>query len=258
MLKTALVFEDHFRATPRPWVVAPARDNAFARAERSLWLAYQPIVRCHDRQVIAHEALVRSEEPRLGDPLSLFEAAGRKGRRAQLGRRIRRVVAGELFRVPGDLFVNLAAEDLLDPELFDSSGPLAPFAGRVVLEITEQSPLDGIPNLSGRLTRLRELGFRVAVDDLGAGHSGHMNLAILEPEVVKIDAGLVRQIDRDPERRDVIRQILKLCRKLHAVVVAEGVETEAERDVLVALGVDALQGYLLARPSRDLPATVRW
>jgi EAL domain-containing protein (putative c-di-GMP-specific phosphodiesterase class I) len=272
MLKPQFVSEDHLREPPtgyvasvtqrrhdgrRSWLVLPAREGAFGRAMRSLWLAYQPIVRCSDHQVMAHEALVRSDEPLMADPLALFHAAERKGRRAPLGRRIRRIAAGDLVRVPGDVFLNLGPEDLLDPELYDGGGPLARFATRIVLEITEHAPLNGVPNLSGRLQRLRDLGFRLAVDDLGAGYSGHVNLAILEPEIVKIDAALVRGIDRDAGRRDVIRSLTKLCGKLHSFVVAEGVETIAERDILVSLGCDALQGFLLARPERE-PPPISW
>jgi EAL domain-containing protein (putative c-di-GMP-specific phosphodiesterase class I) len=214
-------------------------------------------VRCSDRRTIAHEALMRSEEPRLSDPLTLLRAADRKSRRAKLARRIRRVVALDWARLEGDVFLNLTASDLLDGELFDPWGPLAPIASSIVLEITEQAPLDGVPNLSWRLLRLRELGFRLAVDDLGAGYSGNINLAVLEPEFVKIDGALVRGADRDTERRDLIRSIVKLCGKLGAQVIAEGVETASERDVLVALGCDALQGFVFARPSRD-PQPVAW
>jgi EAL domain-containing protein (putative c-di-GMP-specific phosphodiesterase class I) len=272
MLKPLFVSEDHFCEPPpgtlargprrraderRPWLGLAPREGAFGRAMRSLWLAYQPIVRCHDRRVIAHEVLVRSDEPLLGDPLALFHAAELKGRRAPLGRRIRRLIACDLVRVSGDVFINLGPEDLLDPELYDGGGPLTPFASRIVLEITEHAPLDGVPNLSGRLQRLRDLGYRLAVDDLGAGYSGHVNLAILEPEIVKLDAALVRGIDQDAGRRDVVRSITKLCGKLRSFVIAEGVETIGERDALVSLGCDALQGFLLARPERE-PPPVRW
>ncbi len=272
MLKPLFVSEDHFCEAPpalvtrgarrgqdarAPWLALAPREGAFGRAMRSLWLAYQPIGRCHDRRVIAHEALVRSDEPLLCDPLALFHAAELKGRRAPLGRRIRRLIACDLVRIPGDFFINLGPEDLLDPELYDGGGPLAPFASRVVLEITEHAPLDGVPNLSGRLQRLRDLGFRLAIDDLGAGYSGHVNLAILEPEIVKLDAALVRGIDQDAGRRDVVRSLTKLCGKLRSFVVAEGVETIGERDALVSLGCDALQGFLLARPERE-PPPVCW
>jgi EAL domain-containing protein (putative c-di-GMP-specific phosphodiesterase class I) len=155
------------------------------------------------------------------------------------------------------VFVNVDDEDLLDGELVGGGGALADFASRVVLEITERAQLDRIPHLSGRLTRLRDQGFRLAIDDLGAGYSGNVNLAILEPDVVKLDMALVRGVDRETSNRDVVRSVIRLCKKLRCVIVAEGVETEAERDTLVELGCDALQGFLLARPAR-VPLPVRW
>jgi EAL domain-containing protein (putative c-di-GMP-specific phosphodiesterase class I) len=231
-------------------------DGAFVRALRSLWLAYQPIVRARDGAPLAHEALVRSDEPALGDPVALFDAAGRRSRRRRLSRAIRARLSADLASFPGDVFTNLGPEDLEDEALYDRRGPLAPFARRVVLEITEQAPLDRVPDLTGRIARLRDLGYRLAVDDLGAGYSGHVSLAILEPEIVKLDMSLVRGVDRDPARREVVRSTARLCRRLGSLVVAEGVETTAERDTLVELGCDALQGYFFARPSRlPLPFT---
>jgi EAL domain-containing protein (putative c-di-GMP-specific phosphodiesterase class I) len=232
-------------------------DAAFARALRSLWLAYQPIVRVSDRSVLAHEALVRTDEPALGDPLALLEAAGRRPRRYRVGRAVRTRVGADLPSLSGDVYMNLLPEDLEDATLFDAGGPLAPHAGRVVLEITEQAPLDRVRDLSGRIARLRDLGYRFAVDDLGAGYSGHVNLAILEPEVVKLDMSLVRRIDRDAARREVVRSTARLCRRLGSLVVAEGVETAAERDTLIELGCDALQGFLFARPAR-VPSKPAW
>jgi len=231
--------------------------RTFGRALSSLWMAYQPIVRCSDRRVIAHEALVRSDEPSLGDPLALFQAADRLGQRVRLGREIRALLVGDLVDIPGDVYMNLNADDLLVAEVYDRRGRLAELAPRLVLEITEQAPLDLIPDVSGRITRLRDLGFRLAVDDFGAGYSGHLNLAILEPDVVKLDMSLIRRVDCDIGRRDAVRSMTRLCRKLRSLVVAEGVETCGERDALVALGCDALQGFLLARPARR-PASVAW
>jgi EAL domain-containing protein (putative c-di-GMP-specific phosphodiesterase class I) len=224
-------------------------EDAFARALDSLWLAYQPIVRASDGAVIAHEALVRSDEPSLADPLALFGAARTRKGRLRLGRRIREVLAADLSAIPGDVYANLGADELSDAALFDRRGPLAPFAERVVLEITEHAPLDAVPDLTGRLARLRALGFRFAVDDLGAGYSGHLHLAILEPQVVKLDMSLVRGVDRDPARRDLVRSAARLCQRLGSLVVAEGVETAAERDALQTTGCDALQGFFFGAPA---------
>ena len=100
---------------------------------------------------------------------------------------------------------------------------------------------------------LRRLGYRIAVDDLGAGYAALGALAMLEPDVVKLDMSLVRDLDRHPTKRRVVGAIATLCRELGSKVVAEGVETAIERKVLVELGIDLLQGYLFAKPARGFP-----
>jgi EAL domain-containing protein (putative c-di-GMP-specific phosphodiesterase class I) len=236
---------------------APGAARAFARALGSLALFYQPIVRWNDRRVVAHEALVRSGEPGLELPGSLFGLARELGRERELGRRIREQLAHDLETLEGEVFTNLDAGDLFEAELYTARSPLAPFADRLVLEITERASLEIVPDIRGRVAALRELGFRVAVDDLGAGYSGLTSLAVLEPEVVKLDMSLVRRVDAEPTRRHVIRSLVRLCAKLRCLVVAEGVETRRERDALLSIGCDVLQGYLFAQPAR-CPPPVAW
>ena len=119
---------------------------------------------------------------------------------------------------------------------------------RVVLEITERATLEGISDVAGRISRLRALGYRIAVDDLGAGYAGLNYFASVAPDIVKIDMSLTRNLDIDAVRATVVRSLVALSRDLGMLVVAEGVETRGERDALVEIGCDYLQGYLLARP----------
>src|SRR5207249_3254913 len=98
---------------------------------------------------------------------------------------------------------------------------------------------------------------RIAVDDLGAGYAGLSSFAQLEPEVVKLDMTLVRDAPGSLTKQRLIRSMVTLCDEMGLTVVAEGVETAAERDVLVALGCHLLQGYLLGRPGRPFPE-VTW
>jgi len=100
---------------------------------------------------------------------------------------------------------------------------------------------------------LRKLGFRLAVDDIGAGYSGLTSFTELVPEVVKIDMSLVRDIDKSALKQRIVATLCRLCREVGCLVVGEGVETADERDCLVRLGCDLLQGYLLGRPERTLP-----
>jgi EAL domain-containing protein (putative c-di-GMP-specific phosphodiesterase class I) len=151
------------------------------------------------------------------------------------------------------IFVNLHPLDLEDDELYADDGALTPFAGQVVLEITERAALDRIHELGSRVTRLRTLGYRIAIDDLGAGYAGLTSFAQLEPEVVKVDMSLIRGIDRSPVKQKLVRSIISLCTELGIQLVAEGIETPEERDTLVALGGDLCQGYLFAKPGRGFP-----
>ena len=98
------------------------------------------------------------------------------------------------------------------------------------------------------------LGYRVAIDDLGAGYAGLSCLAALSPDVVKLDMSLVRGIDEDARRQCVVASLVGLCRSLAMIVVVEGVETQAEHDRIQLIGCDLMQGYFFARPGRGFPA----
>lgn len=228
---------------------------SFERALETLWIAYQPIVDARNRRVFGHEALLRSSEPSLPHPGAVIDAALRLEQLDVLGRSIRARAAGPVAENPaaGALFVNLHVRDLLDPTLTAQESPLSRIASRVVLEITERAALDEVGDVRPRIARLREMGFRIAIDDLGAGYSGLTSFAQLEPEVVKLDMSLVRGIDSSATKQKVVRSMSSLCRDMGMLVVAEGVETPAERDALVELGCDLLQGYLFAKPSRPFP-----
>ena len=225
-------------------------DAAFTSALGSLWMAFQPIVSWSGKSVFGYEALVRCPHPQIPHPGALLEAAERLDRIHELGRVIRGRVAEAAAESPDikNLFVNLHSHDLLDEELFSPSAPLSKIAKRVVLEITERASLDEVKDLRTRTIRLRGLGFRLAVDDLGAGYAGLTSFAQLEPEVVKLDMSLVRNVHQEPTKRKLVNSMAGLCRDLGMTVLAEGVETKEERDVLAELGCDLLQGYLFGKP----------
>jgi EAL domain-containing protein (putative c-di-GMP-specific phosphodiesterase class I) len=228
-------------------------EASFARALDSLWMAFQPIVTWRGREVYAYEALVRSGESSLPHPGALFDAAERLDRLHELGRVIRDRVAAAAPRLDSDklLFVNLHPRDLLDDELYRPSAALSRIAGKVVLEITERAPLAGMGDLRGRLQSLRDLGYRFALDDLGAGYAGLSGFTVLDPAVVKLDISLVRNVHLESTKLSVIKAMVNLCQELNITVVSEGIETAEERDALVAVGCDLLQGFLFARPTPE-------
>jgi len=230
---------------------------AFDHALDRLWMAAQPIVTVRG-EAYAWEFLARVASPDFRGPAGLFTMAHDLGRTAELERAILMKVAEIAADVPerGTVFCNIEPGTLLDESLYAPDAPLTRVADRVVIEITERAPLTKVPGLDARVAELRALGFRLALDDFGAGTAGFSALANLRPEIVKFDMDLIRGIERDPSKERTVAVMLDLCKSLGATVLGEGVETVGERDKLVELGFDLLQGYLFGRPEHPFVAPV--
>ncbi len=224
-------------------------EAVFGRALGALNMVYQPIVRARDGSVFGWEALLRTHEPQISGPLAFLDVAERLGRTRELGRAIRAQVARTAKRTRGVVFfVNLHADDLLDESLYDAQAPLSVLAPEVVLEITERSPIEGIPDVRERVRRLRTLGYRLAVDDLGSGYAGLTSFAALEPDIVKLDRGLIAGLDTETVKRKLVGSIVSVSREMGISVVAEGIETAGEKAAAAELGCDLMQGFLFRRP----------
>jgi EAL domain-containing protein (putative c-di-GMP-specific phosphodiesterase class I)/ActR/RegA family two-component response regulator len=230
-------------------------DGQVTLAIKTLRMAYQPIVSWKMRRVVGYEALLRTSAAALREPEALIDAATAVGRQSEIGRAVRAAVASSAAALPPgiDLFVNVNPQELLDDALYDPAGPLSAIASRVVLEVTERASLSSVPDVRSRVARLKRLGFRIAIDDLGAGYAGLASFAQLEPSVVKIDMALVRDVHRNELKAKLVGSMASACRELGITVVAEGVELPAERDALADLGCELLQGYLFARPGIGFP-----
>jgi EAL domain-containing protein (putative c-di-GMP-specific phosphodiesterase class I) len=234
-----------------------ALEGRFGNAISQSWMAFQPIVDVSTRSIYAYEALLRTEEESLRRP-DIFIATGERLDRIQeIGRTVRAAVATAIHDAPSNalIFVNVHGLELSDEELYSASSELARYAKRVVLEITERTSLDPAVG-STRVAMLRRLGYRIAVDDLGAGYAALGALASLEPEVVKLDMSLIRDLDRHTNKRRIVAAIASLCRELGSKVIAEGVETVAERTACVDVGIELLQGYLFAKPAKGFASLV--
>jgi EAL domain-containing protein (putative c-di-GMP-specific phosphodiesterase class I) len=216
-----------------------------------LWMAYQPIVSYSEARPHAYEALLRTTAD-VDGPTEVLELAEKTHRLFDLGRRVRATVARDVSALPPGvlMFVNLHPADLEDPELYDAASPLSLHAGRVVLELTERASVTHDASLERHISALHALGYRLAVDDLGAGYAGLTTLARVKPEYVKLDGSLVRDVDTSTTNQIVIKSIMLLAQQLDMRVVAEAIETPAELKTLRLLGLEYLQGYLLARPAR--------
>ncbi len=238
--------------------VEGVQDDLAERLQRALdrsWMVFQPIVDVLERTVHAYEALIRTDEESMKRPDVMIATAERLGRIHDLGRRVRANVVAAAATFPPDvlLFVNVHGLELTDEELYSSTSPFAALAPRIVLEITERVGLDTVGGPE-RAAMLRQLGYQIAVDDLGAGYAALGALASLEPEVVKLDMSLIRDLGRSATKRRVVAAMATLVRELGGRVVAEGVETEAERDAVLGCGIHLMQGWLFGRPARELVA----
>ncbi|MBK5254846.1 MAG: EAL domain-containing protein [Vicinamibacteria bacterium] len=229
---------------------ALGRRALFEQALDTLWLAFQPIVSLShpDEPAFAFEALARNGEVLVSDPRDLLALAVSIGMVGDLGRVVHARAAEALRRDPDlTLFVNVDVEELMG-SLGDDQDALSEFASRVVLEVTERAPISELPEVRQRSSALRDQGYRFAIDDLGGGYAGLSSLALMDPQFVKIDQALIRDVDTQPIKRKIVGSLAALARQLGIGCIVEGVETEGERDTLLALECDLMQGYLFGRP----------
>jgi EAL domain-containing protein (putative c-di-GMP-specific phosphodiesterase class I) len=229
-------------------------------AEAELWSAYQPIVSLADRSVVAHEALLRGvvdgREVGGGDLFFVAEQAGWLHRLDRIGRES--AIAGAVpWLGDDDLYVNFNPSSIYRPQVCLASTErvvhdtgIAP--GQLVFEVVESHAIADRGHLVSVLDHYRSLGWRVALDDVGAGWSSLSLLAAVRPDVVKLDKRLVQELPHDGART-VLKAVTELAHQLGAVVVAEGVETERLAEEVTALGADLGQGWLFGRPVRPEP-----
>ena len=230
---------------------AAAKTLGRALAHNAFRFVYQPIVRVNDESLFAYEALCRPADGTFKHVGELLETAVRTGRIRELGRALRRIVVKPREELPESvvLFVNLHPQDLGDEQLLETEIALVPWAKRIVLEVTETEAIRDYERARSRIQALREHGFRVALDDLGSGYSSLNLLAQLEPDFVKLDMQLVRGVRQSGGRTArLVQHLVEFCRGEGFMTVAEGIETPEELASVADLGVDLVQGFLLARP----------
>lgn len=220
--------------------------------EQLFHIAYQPIVDVRKRQIYAYEALVRCQL--FKSPPELIECAVRAGRLGELGRVLRERTMADCS--DHALFVNIHPDELNERYLVQPDDPIFRHPEELYLELTEAVPLSEL-DVSAKV--LREIGGRgvhVVVDDLGSGYSNLRYLADLKPKVVKIDRELVMGLQPNSRRFTLMRNLVRMCIELNALVVAEGIETAAELQAVIDCGAHLGQGYVLARPAFPPPPFV--
>ena len=213
-------------------------------------IALQPIVDLREDRVAGFEALARFPHEPGWTPDRWFAEAHGVLHGVALEAAAVAAALRTVDRLPADatLSVNVSAEALCASEAIPAilaDGP----GERLVVEITEHQRVARSEILDARLRALRETGARIAVDDAGSGYAGLEHILHLRPEVLKLDRVLVQGVAHHAGRRAMCEAMVQFTRSTGAQLVAEGVETEADLDMLRRLGVDLAQGFLLGRPT---------
>lgn len=226
-----------------------AMEDRIDRALDTMWFAYQPIIDA-DWSIVGYEALLRNEDPVLRSPVELIDTARRAERHQELAKAIWKKAPTALDQLPPGqkLFMNVDPEQLALIRDLASHGPLATAAERIVLEVAESAARGDSSSFVRDVEALKDLGFTLAVDDLGAAYSGLFAFAQLDPEYVKLDGALIRNVNANDRRRRLLEDLIALCGELDVTVVAEGVETRKEFEALQELGCHLFQGFFVGRP----------
>lgn len=224
--------------------------------QRALQPLFQPILSLADGQVVGYEALIRGPvDSALHSPIQLFKTAVVCKALEPLEMLCRElsILAFAQAAVGGKLYLNVNPLLLLTADhpsgltktMLQQAG-LDP--ARVVIEISEQYQVEDAALLIKAVHHYRELGFLIAIDDLGSGFSGLKLWSELQPDIVKIDRYFISDVHRYPTKKAFVQNIIRLAKATGATVVAEGIETQEELQQCRELGADLAQGYLLGRP----------
>nr|WP_225444284.1 EAL domain-containing protein [Pseudomarimonas arenosa] len=239
---------DDEREAKRHAIEARARIEHMLRSADGLRIVYQPIYNLIEERIVGYEALARFQHGPARGPDHWFAEAVACGLGPDLELKAIEIALGSLKRFPdrARVSINVSPETMLDHRLRSLLKPLP--VQRIVLELTEHVATTCYAQIADALTPLRAQGMQLAVDDAGAGHSSFLHILSLSPDVIKLDIGLTRDIDRDPNRRFLATALIGFAASAGVKIVAEGVERQEELDTLKALGVQKAQGYYLGKP----------
>lgn len=214
--------------------------------------AYQPIVRLSTRTVYAHEALVRG--PNGESAASILEKINDSNRyRFDQLCRSKAVEGAARLNMQEFLSINFLPNAVYRPEVcirstFEAAKKFNFPIEKIIFEVTEGERVEDRPHLVNIFREYHRFGFRTAIDDFGAGYAGLNLLSEYQPDVVKIDMELVRDVDSHLPKQAIVIGIMQICKALNIAVLAEGIETRAERDFLSSVGIDLMQGYWFCKP----------
>lgn len=238
-------------------------NEAWQRDSVSFTMAFQPIVDTgFGGAVFAYEALVRGPMGEGADQI-FAQIPASSAIAFDAVCRSRAISMATTLGIPCRLNLNVSAAAICDRRhglaaTLRSARQFGFPVGSLVFEMTEHDPVSDLDKLGRWIAAARKRNVTVAIDDFGAGYAGLSNLLLLRPEIVKLDVMLVRDIDTDRSRQVLVKGIVDACRSFGCMVVAEGVETDAEFSMLSLLGIKLMQGYLFARPALASFPTITW
>lgn len=215
--------------------------------------AYQPIVDLSLRDIVAHEALVRG--PNGESAFSVLSQVNDANRYSfDQACRVKAIRGAAELGMMELLSINFLPNAVYRPEACIRSTFAAAKEHRfpieqIIFEVTESEQVMDRPHLVNIFREYRRYGFHTAIDDFGAGYAGLNLLSEFQPDIIKIDMELVRGIDQSAPKQAIVSGIVSICTALDIKVLAEGIETAAERDCLKAMGITLMQGYLFCKPA---------
>lgn len=225
-------------------------------------MAFQPIVDLRDQSIFAYEALVRGTDG--SGAASILSRVNEKNRYAfDQSCRVTAVKLAAELGVPCFISINFLPNAVYQAATciratLEAARTYNFPTDRLIFEITENEELVDKKHLKSIITEYKRQGFKTAIDDFGAGYSGLNLLAEFQPDIIKLDMALVRDIDQDKVRQAIVQGILGVCKTLEIEVIAEGIETSAELKLLHGLGVNLFQGYLFAKPGFEHLPDINW
>lgn len=231
-----------------------------ARLPFQFEFAYQPIVDLASRTVFAHEALVRGPGGE-GAMTVLSQVDAQNCYRFDQACRVKAIKGAAELGIQQAVSINFLPNAIYKPELCIRTTLAAARAhgfplDKIIFEVTEGERVQDGPWFAEILREYQRCGFKTAIDDFGAGFAGMKLLADFQPDIIKLDMDLIRNVDTHRPRQAIVRNLVRLCEEMQIDVIAEGIETAAERDFLWDTGIHLMQGYLFARPAFRATAEV--
>ena len=240
--------------------VRAADEIVNALNERRILLAFEPVVETNTRRTAYYECLmrIRRADGSLASASQVIPVAERLGLVRLLDHRVLEMLVGEMAAVPAlNASVNVSPASITDPDWWSTLGALlranSGVAERLIVEITESMAIHDVDDTRGFVSRVKDLGCRIAIDDFGSGFTSFRNLRKLGVDVLKIDGAFVQNLTHSNDDRSFVRSLIDLARRLELKTVAEWVQDEESAKLLSEWGCDYLQGALVGLAAVERP-----